>query len=193
MGAYRKISMKVTSKDQIPWAKGVILAASQGCNLWVLISDAIEGGDDETVARYFNGTLTKKEQEQLSKYFRSREEYYQIDWIENDKEIIANPICDDMPYEFLNDFYHICEEIVINDSKREFTFEAEFNQSYLGLSSRTKCEVYNGKFNYSAWKVDPTIASGDPDEVEQSHIVKGKLVNGKYEFEVYSEFITDDY
>ena len=186
--------MKVSSDDQIPWAKEMIIMASHRCDLWVFMDQAIENANDDTlVTRYFNGTLTEKEREQLSEYLKEEENYYEIEWTVNGKKVIACPACKDEDYCYMSDFYYLCEEIVINDPKREFTFEAKFENGYSSLYSGTKCDVHNGQFDFRGYKIDPAEIENPDDDIEQMHIVKGQLINGKYEFEVLSEFSEDYY
>lgn len=183
MGRYRVLSMEVGSEDQLRWATEMLIVASWGAGL--MIAEFLDVDEDEIV-RYFNGTLTAKEQKKFSDYFTEKRALQDIKWRIEGKKITAFPTIDDDCFTYMGGYYNMCEEIVTANPKLEFVFKAEYEDTAIDVDSKTVCEVQNGKFYYETEEFHPWI--GDPEYNEQYHIVEGKLVNGKYEFEVVSEF-----
>ena len=103
-----------------------------------------------------------------------------------DGKITAFPTINDECFAYMGGYYGLCEEIVTANPKLEFVFTAQYEDTAAGLSSGTTCKVKDGKFYYETGEYHPWIE--DPEGNEQYHIVEGELVNGKYEFEVVSEF-----
>ena len=162
MGRYRMLSMEVESEDQLRWATEMLIEASQAAEREGLeFAYNLDAYKDE-VLRYYNGTLTAKEQKKFSDYFAKARANQDIKWRIDGKKITAFPTID------------------------EFVFKADYADSTIDVYSKTVCEVQNGKFYYETEEFHPWIE--DPEYKEQGHVVEGKLVNGKYEFEVVREF-----
>lgn len=186
MGRYRVLSMEVNSEDQLRWATEMLIVAS-----WAAEPEGLEfaynlDADKDEVFRYYNRTLTAKEQKKLSDYFAKTRASQDIKWRIEGTKITTVPTIDDDCFTYMGGYYDLCEEIVTANPKLEFVFKADYADSAIDVNSNTVCEVQNGKFYYETEEFHPWIE--DPEHKEQGHIVEGKLVNGKYEFEVVSEF-----
>lgn len=186
MGSYRVLSMEVESEDQLRWATEMLIEASQAAEREGLeFAYNLDAYKDE-VLRYYNGTLTAKEQKKFSDYFAKARANQDIKWRIDGKKITAFPTIDDECFAYMGGYYDLCEEIVTANPKLEFVFKADYADSTIDVYSKTVCEVQNGKFYYETEEFHPWIE--DPEYKEQGHVVEGKLVNGKYEFEVVREF-----
>lgn len=189
MGRYRVLSMEVESEDQLRWAKEMLIVASWGATPEGLeFADDLDADKDE-VFRYYTGTLSAAEQYKFSAYFKEMEVQQDINWsVESveGKKITAFPTINSECFSYIGGYYDLCEEIVTANPKLEFVFTSEYEDTAIDLNSQTICQVQNGKFYYETYEYHPWIK--DPEHKEQCHIVEGKLVNGKYEFEIVSEF-----
>ncbi len=186
MGRYRMLSMEVESEDQLRWATEMLIYASWGAEVEGLEFAYNLDADKDEVLRYYNGTLKAKEQKKFSDYFSKMRAEQDIKWRVDGKKITAFPTINLDCFTYMGGYYDMCEEIVTANPKLEFVFKAEYADSAIDVDSKTVCEVQNGKFYYETEEFHPWIE--DPEHKEQYHIVEGELVNGKYEFEVVSEF-----
>ena len=186
MGRYRMLSMEVESEDQLRWATEMLIYASWGAEVEGLEFAYNLDADKDEVLRYYNGTLIAEEQKKFSDYFAKARAERDIKLSLEDGKITAFPTINDECFAYMGGYYGLCEEIVTANPKLEFVFKAEYADSAIDVDSKTVCEVQNGKFYYETEEFHPWIE--DPEHKEQGHIVEGKLVNGKYEFEVVSEF-----
>lgn len=183
MGRELMFSMEVKSKNQLRWAKEMLIATSVGAGC-----DSLEyiyglDVDEDEIIRYHNETLTEEEQEKFAAGFAKAEAQQNIEWDTQGKKITAFPEINDECFAYMGGYYGLFKEIVRANPKREFIFNSYYTDDWAGVSSDTYCKVEYGKFSYETSEVHPW--NEDPVQI---HAVKGKLVNGKYEFEVVSEF-----
>lgn len=183
MGSYRVLSMEVESEDQLRWAKEMLIVASWAAGMEIAFFLDV---DKDDFVRYLNGTLTAKEQKKFSAYFTEKDAQQDINWSVDGKKITAYPTINDECFAYIGGYYDMCAEIVTANPKLEFVFTAEYEDTAIDVYSKSVCEVQNGKFYYETEEFHPWIE--DPEYKEQGHVVEGKLVNGKYEFEVVREF-----
>ena len=183
MGRYRMLSMEVESKDQLRLAKEMLIVASWAADMEIAFFLDVDSDD---VVRYLNGTMSAAEQKKFSAYFTKKETQQNISWRVDGEKITAFPTINDDCFTYMGGYYYMCAEIVTANPKLEFVFTSEYEDTAIDVYSKTVCEVQNGKFYYETHEYHPWIE--DPEHKEQYHIVEGKLVNGKYEFEVVSEF-----
>lgn len=183
MGRYRMLSMEVESKDHLRWAKEMLIVASWAAGMEITYLLDVNKDD---VVRYLSGTLSAAEQKKFSAYFTKKEAQQNINWSVEGKKTTAFPALDSDCFSYMGGYYGLCEKIVTANPKLEFVFTAQYEDTAAGLSSGTTCKVKNGKFYYETGEYHPWIE--DPEHKEQYHIVEGELVNGKYKFEVVSEF-----